>query len=180
MKAAWRSMAAMTNQTPTVATTSVRHHWQCHGEHEAQGARIRCGTVHGDCSDRSGHDALLRHGKGRRTVDEQHAKVSWCWFVPWFLLGSGQWHTGHCRHRSPSLCPVERKWLITCWKVNVMNSDLGTTMCFIDLFILYTSEESCRTDVVRTRQLGNRQLFTGTVYYEGTCSFVVLTTNTIC
>jgi hypothetical protein len=47
-----------------------------------------------------------------------------------------------------------------------MNSDLGTTLCFIDLFGLYTSEGSRRTDIVRPQQFGEWQLFTGTVYYR--------------
>ena len=51
-------------------------------------------------------------------------------------------------------------------KVNGMNKDLETIVCFIDLFELYTSEGSRRMDAVRTRLFKKRQLFAGTVYYR--------------
>ncbi|KAG2605316.1 hypothetical protein PVAP13_4NG102219 [Panicum virgatum] len=50
----------------------IHFHLRRCGEHEAQGARRRCGAVHGDGW---GHGAFLRRGEVRRTVDEQHAKV---------------------------------------------------------------------------------------------------------
>jgi hypothetical protein len=57
--------------------------WEHCGEHEAQGARRRCGAVHGGRGCESGHDELRRRGEGRRTVHEQRETVSWSWCLPW-------------------------------------------------------------------------------------------------
>jgi hypothetical protein len=66
--------------------------------------------------------------------------------------------------------------------VNGMNKILGTTIHFIDLFVLYTSEGSRRTDAVRTlygcNSLGNGNCSLELSITEGTCPFVVLTAYT--